>query len=105
LGLAFTADGAWNLATAVALGVTLYYTYGVWSAFKGGKIEKSYAYMVWGVAVLLLAFVVRFAFDLADITPIDVYGVSVRDCGVLVALVLFCFSARGLRQFWRGEAH
>jgi FtsH-binding integral membrane protein len=103
LGLTFSADGGWNLVTAIALAIAAFYTYRLWATFRGGKLDRAYSYLVWGICVLLVAVVVRLMFDLADITPIDAYYVSIRDCGLLVAAVLFGLSARDLARFWRGE--
>jgi hypothetical protein len=68
LSLTFSADGAWNLGTSITIAIAFYYSYGIWSTFRGGKLDRAYAYLLCGLAVMLVAFVVRFAFDLANIT-------------------------------------
>ncbi|MDG6901522.1 MAG: hypothetical protein JRM80_06125 [Nitrososphaerota archaeon] len=97
----FDLEGAWDLATTVILAFALYFAYGLYVAFKGGKLQRAQAAFMGGLAILLTAFVFRTLFDLAGVDPVNVYGISVRDLGIVFGALFLCWSAWELGRFWR----
>ena len=93
----------WDLATAVGVAIVILYSMHLYYVFKGGRLARAYTLALYGFGVLLTAFVLRFLLDLASIDPIQTFGVSVRDSGVLISVVLLALSIRELKAFWRNE--
>ena len=99
----FNAEAAWDLATAIVIAVVILYSMYLYQIFKGGRLSKAYTLELCGFGVLLATFALRFLLDLAGIDPVQSFGISVRDVGVLIAVILLALSVREMKIFWRNE--
>jgi hypothetical protein len=100
-GSYFTADAIWSLGTIAAVAVALFYASSLSRQFKGGKLENGHRYLLYSFAVLLVAFIARLILDLIQVQPVTAFGVSVRDVGVVVAMVFIAASLGQISRVWR----
>jgi len=91
---------AWNLFTSIAFLAAFFYAYQLNQTFKGGKLSKTYSYILWAFAVAFFTFFLSFLFNLMNITPTTSFGISVRDLGSLIFGALFLASLREAARFW-----
>ena len=97
----FIADAIWSIVTIVAVTVALAYSASLARLFKGGKIQLGYRTLLYSLGVLLIAFVAKLMMDILQINPVTAFGISVRDSGVVVAMILIAVSLRQISRSWR----
>ncbi len=96
----FSVSAAWNLASFVVCLAFLVYGLRLYKEFRGGKLSRGYSFTLGAILVALLTFFVSLALNLVGVTPLATYGVSVKDGGILISLVLFTLALRELSLFW-----
>ncbi|MDA4116496.1 MAG: hypothetical protein OK442_08075 [Thaumarchaeota archaeon] len=94
----------WNLATASFFLVAVVYSNRLRKGFKGSQVRGSLAYSVysltcWAFVASFATFFLSFVFNLANFSPVAVFGVSVKDLGALISAMLFMASFRSATQF------
>lgn len=90
----------WNLISGVASLLVLFYAYRIYRTFKGGKLGRSTRLTLWAILTLLATFFLSLFLDLENINATLTYGVSIKDLGVLVAIVFMGLSLRDSALFW-----
>jgi len=93
----------WNIASFLVSLVVLVSAYRLYSTFRGGKLSRGYAYLLSAIVVAALTFLVSFALDYAGVNPTVTYGISVKDTGVLLALILVGLGLTDISAFWNPQ--
>ena len=97
--LPFEVDIVWDLAALIVALVAFFYIRRLESMFRGGTYGKAYGYYYAAVAALAVAFGIRVVLDYFEVDP-TAYGLSVRDAGIVLAVVFLLLGFRASAKFW-----
>jgi len=101
--VAFTATAAWNLATWIVCLMLFAYSFSYYRKFKGGKLGRVGVYAVAISGELSIAFFLSFIFNLEGVSVINLYGISIKDLGLLIAMVFGVLALRETNLFWNPQ--
>jgi len=90
----------WNLASFAASLVVFVFAYRLYVTLRGGPISHAYSLILTAIGVLSATFFISLLFNLAGISPVTSYGISIRDIGVLAAVIMIGYALRSSHLFW-----
>jgi hypothetical protein len=99
LSFTYEVDAVWDSGTLLVCLAATYFVSRLHSTFKGGTLGFAYKYYLAAGAVLSAGLAARVVLDLYQVNP-SVYGISVRDPAIVLALVLFLMGLRKSSGIW-----